>query len=228
MPFAPLAFGFSLVLAVGAWIYRLRRNAGGLPAEPQAQPHSSLPPDTEKDHSAEPSEAAPSLQQTALGTPLASARAHDPEPRAESAAAPAGASMTTAILAPGFEADGDTVEQQFGFFNPESNANTTHVVLSSALNEPPPFVERRKSPADVLLQAIKREPHRSDLRLKLVELYYTAAAENRRAFLEATRQLAKNEKLASAEEWSRIADMGRAIAPEDELFSDSMDDKAVA
>ena len=80
----------------------------------------------------------------------------------------------------------------------------------------------------MLRQAIEREPHRSDLCLKLLELYYTAAAENRRAFLEATRQLAKNEALASTEDWSRIAAMGRAIAPDDELFSDSMDNKAVA
>jgi hypothetical protein len=131
-------------------------------------------------------------------------------------------------LAPDLEAGGDTVEEKFGFFNPESNTNTTHVIMGSALNEPPPFVERRKNPADVLRQAIEREPQRSDLRLKLLELYYTAAAENRRAFVEATRQLAKTEKLASAEDWSRIADMGRAIAPDDELFSDGMDDKAVA
>jgi hypothetical protein len=66
------------------------------------------------------------------------------------------------------------------------------------------------------------------LRLKLLELYYTAAAENRQAFLEATRQLAKNEKLASAQEWSRIADMGRSIAPDDELFGDELDEKRVA
>jgi pilus assembly protein FimV len=132
------------------------------------------------------------------------------------------------VLNAAVEKGGDTVEQKFGFFNPESNANTTHVVLDSGLKEPPPFVERRRNPADVLRQAIEREPDRSDLRLKLLELYYTAAEQNRRAFLEATHQLAKNEQLASAEDWSRIADMGRAIAPEDELFADRADDKAVA
>ena len=80
----------------------------------------------------------------------------------------------------------------------------------------------------MLRQAIEREPHRSDLCLKLLELYYTAAAENRRAFLEASRHLAKNDELATEEDWSRIAAMGRAIAPDDELFCDSMDNKAVA
>ena len=134
----------------------------------------------------------------------------------------------TMTLAAAFEVVGDTVEQKFSFFNPESANNTEHVVMGSGLEAPKPFVERRKNPVDVLRQAIEREPERSDLRLKLLELYYTAAADNRRAFLDATRQLAKNEKLASAEDWSRIADMGRTIAPDDELFSADLDDKRVA
>lgn len=135
---------------------------------------------------------------------------------------------TTVMLAPDLDMAGDTVEQKFSFFNPQSTNNTEHVVMGSGLESPQPFVERRKNPVDVLRQAIEREPERSDLRLKLLELYYTAAAENRRAFLEATRQLAKNEKLASAEDWSRIADMGRKIAPDDEMFSADLDDKRVA
>jgi pilus assembly protein FimV len=135
---------------------------------------------------------------------------------------------TTVMLAPDFDVIGDTVEQKFSFFNPESANNTEHVVMGSGLQARQPFVERRKNPVDVLRQAIEREPGRSDLRLKLLELYYTAAAENRRAFLDATRQLAKNEKLASTEDWSRIADMGRTIAPDDELFSNDLDDKRVA
>ena len=64
--------------------------------------------------------------------------------------------------------------------------------------------------------------------MKLLELYYNAAEENRRAFLEATRQLAKNEKLASPEDWARIADMGRTIAPDDKLFAGDVDDQLVA
>ena len=135
---------------------------------------------------------------------------------------------TTLTLAAASEVVGDTVEQKFSFFNPESANNTEHVVMGSGLEAPKPFVERRKNPVDVLRQAIEREPERSDLRLKLLELYYTAAAENRRAFLDVTRQLAKNEKLASPENWSRIADMGRTIAPDDELFCEELDDKRVA
>jgi FimV-like protein len=135
---------------------------------------------------------------------------------------------TEVLVAPELEFAGDTVEQKFSFFNPEATTNTEHVVMDSASPETKPFVERRKNPADVLRQAIEREPERSDLRLKLLELYYTAAAENRRAFLDATRQLAKNEKLASPEDWSRIADMGRNIAPDDKLFCSEVDDKRVA
>jgi hypothetical protein len=135
---------------------------------------------------------------------------------------------TEVLVAPELEFAGDTVEQKFSFFNPEATTNTEHVVMGSALTEPKAFVERRKNPADVLRQAIEREPERSDLRLKLLELYYTAAAENRRAFLEATRQLANNQSLATPEDWSRIADMGRIIAPDDELFSSDVDDKRVA
>jgi len=143
------------------------------------------------------------------------------------------AGETTAVMAlhPDFSLD-DTAAREFAFFNPESTLNTTHVMLAGDAGEAKPFVERRKNPADVLRQAIEREPERSDLRLKLLELYYTAAAQNRRAFLEGVRQLAKNDKLvASANDWSQIEDMGRAIAPDDELFSNGLSDdnkKAVA
>lgn len=134
---------------------------------------------------------------------------------------------TTAILE--LHADlNDTAAREFAFFNPEGAHNTAHVMAAGELAEPAPFVERRKNPADVLRQAIEREPDRSDLRLQLLELYYTAAAQNRRAFLDAVRQLAKNEKFASPNDWSQIEDMGRAIAPDDELFSNGRDTKAVA
>ena len=145
--------------------------------------------------------------------------------------APRGTQETTAVLAlhPDLTLD-DTAAREFAFFNPESSNNTTHVMIASDPGEPKTFVERRKNPADVLRQAIEREPERSDLRLKLLELYYTAAAQNRRAFLEAVRQLAKNEQLATPNDWSQILDMGKAIAPDDELFNNGLEavKKAVA
>jgi Tfp pilus assembly protein FimV len=120
------------------------------------------------------------------------------------------------------------VEQKFAFYSPETHADTTHVVMGSELTRPLAFVERRKNPAVVLQQAIEREPHRNDLHLKLLELYYATASENRLAFLEATRQIMKKKDLVSAEDWPRIADMGRQIAPDDELFKSDLDDQAVA
>jgi hypothetical protein len=145
--------------------------------------------------------------------------------------APRGTQETTAVLAlhPDLTLD-DTAAREFAFFNPESSLNTTHVMLAGDASEAKAFVERRKNPADVLRQAIEREPERSDLRLKLLELYYTAAAQNRRAFLEAVRQLAKNEKLATPNDWTQILDMGKAIAPDDELFNSGLEavKKAVA
>ena len=120
--------------------------------------------------------------------------------------------------------DGDQLE----VFKPEDETTTAHLVLTGEVKEPRRFVERRKSPADVLRRAVEREPDRSDLRLKLIELYYTAAAQNRRAFVKATRQLAEHQHLVSEEEWSRILKMGHAIAPEDELFAVPRDSKAVA
>jgi len=134
---------------------------------------------------------------------------------------------TTVVLPPRVQERRGNADPSF-IFNPEATINTTHVTLASDLNDQPAFLERRKNPADVLRQAIEREPDRSDLRLKLLELYYIAAAQNQRAFLEIARELAKNEKFASAKEWSQIVDMGRKIAPTDELFADKSDDQAVA
>jgi hypothetical protein len=228
-----------LVLAAGAWFLRRRRNGDNPPTVPHEVQQSSVAR-TKEHQSVEAGEATPPLSQRGRGASLsgeraksevrqASSKASDSEPSwfKDSFSTPIDELLAGELL-PDVEVAGDTVEEKLSFFTPDSNTNTTHVIVGSGLNEPPPFAERRKSPADVLRQAIEREPHRSDLCLKLLELYYTAAAENRRAFLEATRQLAKNEALASTEDWSRIAAMGRAIAPDDELFSDSMDNKAVA
>jgi pilus assembly protein FimV len=252
MLLAALAGG-ALALAAAVWFHRRRRGGDNRLTKPQEEQDSPIRRDTEHDRPVEARETSPPFQQTA-----ASASYLVEEVRNEAAPAsrgsnwfkdsgspgtsalPASASTvnlaavsasdgaTTVVLAPTVEMSDDTVERELAFFNPESVANTTHVIIASGLNEPQPFVERRRNPAEVLRQAIEREPDRADLRLKLLELYYTAAAQNRRAFLEIARQLAKNEKLASAKEWSQIADMGGVIAPDDELFSGRKDNKAVA
>lgn len=129
----------------------------------------------------------------------------------------------TAILEQPADLTDETAEHLLRTFDPEHSINTTHVRLSSALRDQTEFVERRKSPADVLRQAIEREPERNDLRLKLLELYYTAVAENRRAFLEVARRLSKRNGALSAEEWAQIANMGREIAAEEKLFAAAID-----
>jgi pilus assembly protein FimV len=80
--------------------------------------------------------------------------------------------------------------------------------------------ERRTNLADVLKLAIEREPDRQDLRMKLLELYYSAAATNRRAFLEVVQKLARDRGHLQSDEWDKIAYMGRQIAAENPLFAE--------
>jgi pilus assembly protein FimV len=243
-----LAVGIGLVLAGGVWIHRRRRSEDDSEAHTDIEPEVPVRRDPdgvslpypkielsasylveEIKHDAE--HASTTAASRAPGTSDAPGSSYAPthEPTVELPTPHANNVNTTAVLA--LHADltnDDTAAREFAFFNPDSTLNTTHVTIDSGAEEPRAFVERRKNPADVLRQAIEREPDRSDLRLKLLELYYAAAAQNRRAFLEVVHQLAKNEKLASTHDWSQIEDMGKAIAPDDELFANGLDKKAVA
>jgi hypothetical protein len=93
-----------------------------------------------------------------------------------------------------------------------------HVQMPSALNEHAVVNERRTSLADVLKVAIEREPDRHDLRMKLLELYYTAAATNRKAFLETVQKFARDRDFLQADQWDKIAYMGRQIASDNPMF----------
>ena len=85
--------------------------------------------------------------------------------------------------------------------------------------EPTPlFVERRKSVIDVLRAAIDREPHRRELKMKLLELYYATAFANQASFLEVAKLLARDRDVLTAGDWDRIIEMGKTIAPNDKLF----------
>ena len=94
-----------------------------------------------------------------------------------------------------------------------------HVHLPSELNEPV-RKERRTNLADVLKLAIEREPERHDLRLKLLEQYYSVASTNRKGFLNVVQKFAKERQHLSAEQWERVASMGRQIAAENPMFVD--------
>ena len=94
-----------------------------------------------------------------------------------------------------------------------------HVNMPSVLHERAVVKERRTNLVDVLKRAVEREPDRRDLRMKLLETYYAAAAANRQAFLEVVQKLARDRDRLGEGEWDKIALMGRQIAADTALFS---------
>jgi pilus assembly protein FimV len=103
-----------------------------------------------------------------------------------------------------------------------------HVHMPSVLHERVVVKERRTNLVDVLKRAVEREPDRGDLRMKLLETYYAAAAANRHAFLEVVQKLARDRDRLDEGEWEKIAHMGKQIAADTALFSadsEAEDDK---
>jgi pilus assembly protein FimV len=94
-----------------------------------------------------------------------------------------------------------------------------HVHMPSVLHERVVVKERRTNLVDVLKRAVEREPDRRDLRMKLLETYYAAAAANRQAFLEVVQKLARDRDRMGEGEWDKIAFMGKQIAADTVLFS---------
>jgi len=114
----------------------------------------------------------------------------------------------------------------YNFLDLEQTAQ--HVQMPSVLNQHAVVKERRTNLADVLKMAIEREPDRHDLRMKLIELYYSAAATNRKAFLDVVQKLARERDHMQPEQWDKIAFMGRQIAAENPLFAEQADDEDLA
>jgi pilus assembly protein FimV len=103
-----------------------------------------------------------------------------------------------------------------------------HVQMPSVLHERVVAKERRTNLVDVLKKAVEREPDRGDLRMKLLETYFAAAAANRQAFLEVVQKLARDRDHLGEGEWDKIAFMGKQIASDTALFSsdsEAEDDK---
>ncbi len=73
--------------------------------------------------------------------------------------------------------------------------------------------------AELVQNAIAREPQRRDLKLKLLEVYFVWGNKDR--FLQSAHELASSRSQAPAGEWEKIVIMGRQIAPEDALFADA-------
>jgi pilus assembly protein FimV len=71
--------------------------------------------------------------------------------------------------------------------------------------------------ADLVQLAIKREPLRRDLRLKLIEIFFVWG--NRDRFLEQARDMNASRADAQPGEWDKIMIMGKQLAPDDALFA---------
>jgi hypothetical protein len=120
----------------------------------------------------------------------------------------------------------DTTNLDYNLMDLDLTAH--HVQMPSALHERVVAKERRTNLVDVLKKAVEREPDRRDLRMKLLETYYAAAASNRLAFLEVVQNLARERDRLGEGEWDKIAIMGKQIASDTPLFSsdsEAEDDK---
>ncbi|MGB7740889.1 MAG: FimV/HubP family polar landmark protein [Steroidobacteraceae bacterium] len=73
--------------------------------------------------------------------------------------------------------------------------------------------------ADLVQLAMKREPQRRDLKLKLLEIYFVWGNKDR--FLELARELDTTRADSPAGEWDKVLIMGKQIAPGDALFAGS-------
>ena len=71
--------------------------------------------------------------------------------------------------------------------------------------------------ADLVQLAIKREPLRRDLRLKLLEIFFVWG--NRDRFLEQAREMSASRADAQPGEWDKVLIMGKQLAPDDALFA---------
>jgi pilus assembly protein FimV len=73
--------------------------------------------------------------------------------------------------------------------------------------------------ADLVKMAIQREPDRRDLKLKLLEVFFVWG--NKDQFLQTARDLADTRDQSQPGEWEKVVIMGKQLAPEDALFSQS-------
>ncbi len=71
--------------------------------------------------------------------------------------------------------------------------------------------------ADLVQLAIKREPARRDLKLKLLEIFFVWG--NRERFLDQAREMSASRGDAQPSEWDKVLIMGKQLAPDDVLFA---------
>ncbi|NJD31000.1 MAG: hypothetical protein FIB04_03865 [Gammaproteobacteria bacterium] len=71
--------------------------------------------------------------------------------------------------------------------------------------------------ADLVQLAIKREPLRRDLKLKLLEIFFVWG--NRDRFLDLAREMNASRSESQPGEWDKILIMGKQLAPDDPMFA---------
>ena len=108
------------------------------------------------------------------------------------------------------------------------DGRSQHVEMPGSLHDHAVVVERRKNIVDTLLAAIKRDPTRNDLRMKLLETLYSAASKNLQAFKEVVRDMASHPERLKSGEWEQIVEMGRRIAADDALFAEPSAERKLA
>jgi pilus assembly protein FimV len=132
------------------------------------------------------------------------------------------ARLPSQAAAPHTETVNARMETKLDYNLVDLDMTVQHVHMPSVLNENPVMKERRTNLADVLKLALEREPDRHDLRMKLLELYFTQASTNRNGFLEVVQKLAQDRNFRQSAEWEKIASMGRQIASDSPLFIDEL------
>ncbi len=80
--------------------------------------------------------------------------------------------------------------------------------------------------ADLVRGATVREPQRLDLKLKLVEVFFVWG--NRNEFVRLAKQIHDSGEAKGTGDWEKIVIMGRQIAPEESMFSQSTDSPGIA
>jgi hypothetical protein len=125
-------------------------------------------------------------------------------------AATAPMKVPTPPVKPSRSAEGTKLDYNLSDLDRSQSAQ--HVQMPSMLNQPPVLKERRTNLVDVLKLAIEKEPDRHDLRMKLLETYYAAAATNRQGFLDAVQKLSASRDILSESDWLKVQQMARHIS----------------
>jgi FimV-like protein len=136
------------------------------------------------------------------------------------------AAATALMPAPKAEPDPIHIDAQnldYNLLDLGLDESGTHVRMEGTTQEQVVVKDRRTDLVDVLKQAIEREPHRRDLRIKLLETYYAEAATNRQGFLEAVQRLAQERGEMDEAEWQKIEQMGRKLGADSPELSSAQD-----